>query len=228
MKKFFCLLAMFLILWTSSSAESKEILFRGLEWGTSYTKAADALKNDGISLGWKSDFKAKSMKTIIMDDYDFFDFPVGYYITKNYKSKRISVAGQEIDNLYLYFAYTDELQTPENARLIGAKYEFKAADINTFQENFIRKLCSLYGDDYQKEEEHFIFDNVWYTWTDASGNTVCLQTHIFDSNYAIKDIYLWYSFGNGADLILDAYSKKQAHEFEKEKERLSEPDVSGL
>lgn len=228
MRRFFCVAVLLVLLFClPAEAENKKILFRGLAWGAEYADVINALNNDGLSMGRRFDIKYKSMAAIIKDSYDFVDFPVGYYFQTDYKSGDVYVAGQKVEALYLYFAYTDQEQTPDAARLIGAKYKFKPANVETFRDGFVRKLCSLYGDEYQREEEHFIFDIAWHTWTDAAGNAVCLQTKTYDP-YAVKDVYLWYSSGASGELMQKAYELKKAYETEKEIKKLLEEDVSGL
>ena len=197
----------------------KEIAFRNIPWGSSYREAVAALDKDGLSIdsGFKFDMSTATAENLIFDEYDFFNYNVGFFKKNHYNAKPINVAGYEVESTKAYFVFVPSTDgsfpaDEENSVFFAAEYELEVKDVDAVLEDLKGKLSSLYGNDFAKKETDFIFQRTWYSWKDDQGNIVSLQGE--KSDYS-SEIHIWYTWGGANDLLqaandrLDADAKAQ-------------------
>jgi len=159
MKKGIVYLLMITLLFTCScglAEEKKEILFRGIPWGSSITEYIAAVGKDKIS------GSASSIRTIYsweikekkdMDESVLRIEDGGYYVSSF--PKNFSVAGVPVGNIYAYFMFShddDGIYTEEDkVSLYKAEYDLKPMDIAETFPILSEKLSGLYG---QGKKEH--------------------------------------------------------------------------
>lgn len=215
MKKVICgLLACIMIATPSIAATEDEILFKGIPWATDI----ETVKNSLETMRW-SDWHGEGMDTcptdsIIKDDlaynrFAYTDINV-HSITHNPDTK---VAGYDIDEIDLYFAYVPDetgfinAENPDTS-FYAASYHLIFNDLNGACNDLTEKLSSLYGDyDNQESEEQWTKTKTeWTYWNGANDTAVVLKKednteNVFDLKDAITIIYVWYK---GDELLQNA------------------------
>lgn len=197
----------------------KEIAFRNIPWGSSYREAVAALDKDGLSIdsGWKFDTYTATAENLIFDEFNSFDYSVGFCKTNAYDAKPLSVAGYKVEDTKAYFVFVPSTDgsfqaDEENSVFFAAEYELEVKDVDAVLEDLKGKLSSLYGNDFAKKETDFISQTTWYSWKDDQGNIVSLQGEKSDRR---SEIHIWYTWGGANDLLqaandrLDADAKAQ-------------------
>lgn len=192
----------------------KEVVFRNVPWGSSYREAVTALDKDGLSIdsGWKFDTYTATAENLIFDEFNSFDYSVGFYKTNAYNAKPLSVAGYEVEDTKAYFVFVPSADgsfpaDEENSVFFAAEYELEVKDVDAVLEDLKGKLSSLYGNDFAKKETDFIFQRTWYSWKDDQGNIVSLQGEKSDRR---SKIHIWYTWGGANDLLQSANDRLDA------------------
>ncbi len=73
----------------------KPILFRGIEWGSTYQETLRALSKTGLTFRNPSDRTGYPVKKTILEDWygSGYDYTTGFYTHTSYNSPSIKVAG---------------------------------------------------------------------------------------------------------------------------------------
>lgn len=196
-KRLFLFTTMFTIAVCSSTMakeDEKEILFRDIPWGTSYTEVDSILSDLDIWNLSGEAFQTKSIEDIILGDYQGIDFEYSdINIIANAMNGKIDVAGYTTDSVELYFAYVPNdgvlNKTEEESALYGAQYVFLPRNLKEMSDDLISKLSSLYGEPEDTfNDTDFLDLKYTYTyWKGANDTEVVLKTQ--DSSEDTTDLY---------------------------------------
>ena len=182
----------------------KEILFRGIPWGTEYPTVVNTLLNEGIKIREKMNMttRTKLVKEIIEGGIDYANVFYGggsenknTIVSRAYPSANVVIGGNRVDCIILYFANSlnseNEITSEEEySKLFMACYEFNNMDVPSFTKEMIAKLTYLYGDvsdkkiiyqgldskyiDKPKNENYIVYNS--YIWHGTNDSLVILQT----------------------------------------------------
>ena len=205
--------------------EDKEILFRDIEWGTSYSEVKSVLyEYDWYEMYYEM-MKTYSVDEILLGDYEGIDFPNAGFnmIATPFTNKEIDVAGYVTSGFYLYLAFPvvneKMVQDEENAIFYGARYEFEPENTEMMYNDLKNKLSSLYGEPVKDKSETDLLDIVTYTtvWEGVNETYVSLVTNdVSDEEELWPDsLCISYAWGKGDDYLKfasDAISKKALEE----------------
>ncbi len=194
----------------ADDAYEEPILFRGIEWGASYT---DTLK--GLPAGVTMYALRNSEYWYTMDDYMFtssnmaYHAEIGAYAYARASSLNgVKVAGYDVSKIDLYFAYLpgDDgllVKDKEHTSLFYAYYCLEPKDPNAVFEDLKTKLTSLYGDVDYEQTKSSIISYEQALWNGADGTMVSLIREDYSSGSHY--IYIKYGFKGGNDLLKAAY-----------------------
>lgn len=126
----------------------QEILFRGINWGTSFSDVEKLLPDLGLWGIYGEAFKTMSVDDIILGDYEGIDFEyTDINIIGETTNNVVNVAGYETSDIELYFAYVpvNGILTKEeqHSALYGARYTFEPINLKNMSDDLINKLTSL-------------------------------------------------------------------------------------
>lgn len=231
MKKWMIYLLLVALLMTCSygvAEEEKEILFRGIPWGSSTADYLSAIAKDNISGSTSNVTSVYSWEIKEGGDMDSSisrmedaGFSVASY------PKNMNVAGVPVGDIKAYFIFTyddDAVYSSEDkASLYKAEYDLEPADIKDTYDILADKLTGLYG---QGTKAHGTqkYINVTYTenydavtWTGANNTGVRLFTHYREDNGVkeYRSLSLIYGKTNSVDLfknLTDALAREQKKE----------------
>ena len=172
----------------------KEILFRDVPWGTSYTEANSLLSDlDLWNLSGEA-FQTKSIDDITLGDYKGIDFEyTDINIIANAMNGEVEVAGYTTDSVELDFAYVPNNgvlnKTEDESALYGAQYTFLPRNLSEMSADLINKLSSLYGEPSEtKNDSDWLGLKYTYTfWKGANDTEVVLRTQ--DASADMTDLY---------------------------------------
>lgn len=177
------LVLLMLVITTAFAQTEKEITFRDVQWGASYTEMAKKFPNYNFHDSHGKLYKTFSVDQVILDnggiEYEYSDINV---IADSY-SPESQVAGYTTTAVKLFFAFTpvDGILTKElkDTAMYAAQYEFATTDIEAMAEDLTAKLTGLYGDPDKTDEG----SNVWGTefkytyWYGGNDTGVVLIVH---------------------------------------------------
>ena len=185
MKKVALMIAAVLILCcvpALSEGDGEPILFRGIEWGSSYADISETVELKSL----QSNTSGISPTYIRRRTGDDNAYPDGYKFTgfAQYADSEIAaigeIAGYGLYDICLYFVYIPEdgefIRDEEHAALYCACYKLHNAPSDPemrhidSEEDLIAKLSALYGD-YEKE---LTGSERCYVWHGAQGTLVSL------------------------------------------------------
>ena len=207
--------------------EQKEILFRGIPWGSSIPEYLSAIEKDKIS---GSTSKIRSIYSWeIKEDNDMDESVLriedgGYYVSSY--PKNFLVAGVPVSNIYAYFMFTHDADNVysevEKASLYKAEYDLEPMDIAETFPILSDKLTGLYG---QGKKEHgsqkylngFTEHYETITW-EGKNNTGVRLYMCYREEDGVKEyrsLSLSYGKTNSVDLfndLIDAITREQKKE----------------
>lgn len=190
----------------------KEILFRDIPWGTSFTDVQNILSDfDWYGMSHEHMKRYPVQEVLTDDDGDTDVFINGgiNIISVPFSTKETDVAGYTTSDINLYFAYTpDGVFSKEDSQteLYGAKYEFEPQNLQSMYDDIKSKLTSLYGDpDDVTNDKSWTGVKNTYTWWHGANDTVVVLAKS-DSSGDIADLYddeLWisYAWEKGDELL---------------------------
>lgn len=217
MKKVFAFLLTLALLLTSCVAfagdeYAEPILFRGVEWGSSFEDVVKVLP-DGVKM---RDPKINEywypMSDMMYDESGWGNQLKGelgcYAYARSSSLKGVKVAGYEIDELYLYFIFKQDssgklVKDAAHTAFYYGYYKLEPKDPDAVYDDLVNKLSSLYGDVDEEKSSSSIIDDKMALWNGADGTMVSIfrQDYSSGSHY----IYIKYGFAGGDDLMQEAY-----------------------
>lgn len=199
MKKLLTMVCTILVLLGMScgadAAVEKELRFRGAEWNKPYAETMRSL--EGMGVKWR-DPKTSSGRSIRQQAdgswSGYYDHDCLYSVDLAYNSPTIQVAGYEVSDVDLYFAFTPD----ENGRIpqdaghtafYMAKYTIKPKDLDGVFDDLRLKLSALYGEPDRKFSDGWIIHYNIAVWN-GEGDTRIMM--ISDDNWdSIYINYIW-------------------------------------
>lgn len=205
-----CLL-MFLSVYSVSAEEVtlSPILFRGIEWGTSYSEVLTKLPTEMKFYDLKSDSNYTISNSMLGESKDYFDgHVVGYTYARSSSLEGIKVAGQELSGLRLRFAWVpgdDGLIVEDNdhTALFFAEYEIAPKDLDSAYADLTMKLSSLYGKPTATKTDGYIIDETYTVWYGGNKTMLVLLSKKYSSGS--KEILIRYGTTEGDEWLQKAY-----------------------
>lgn len=189
----------------------KEILFRNIPWGTSFSEIETQNPVWGLYSYGGDFYDVKSVSNILTfsgytKQYEFTDIRI-YGDAEN---GAVNVAGFTTTDIRLFFARlpVEGILSKEekDTALYGARYEFENMDnIDAMEAELIRKLTQLYGvegtvsvmDGWSGTSEKYVY------WYGANQTAVCLKT-VRAKNADEDSLYISYAWLRGDELLQNA------------------------
>lgn len=213
MKKLLSMLLVVVILASCACACAEGgITFRNVPWGSSFTEAKGIIQ--GIRwLDYSGEnHGADTIKDIvgIGSDVKTSNNNINMYAYSS-SSTKVTVAGYEVDEMKMYYAFTSAngtvTRTEENTALYAASYKFEPTDIDGVFADLTGKLTFLYGEPTEtRHDTNWTNDKYTYViWNSADGDQVILKMDDErESTWSTGNkIYLFYIW-NQADVVLRA------------------------
>ena len=134
---------------TAEAVYEKPILFREIEWGTSYNEVVETYPNKN-----QNEWEPGGIDAIFYGGEAAHYGKVGFRIRSGLP-QGVTVAGYDVRDIYLNFVYTPDetgrlIQDKDHAVLCLAEYEFdfesKKESYDAALEDLTNKLTLLYGD----------------------------------------------------------------------------------
>lgn len=218
--------------------QEKEILFRDIPWGTSFTDAKSAFSDFGLwGLAGES-YKTKSIDDIILGDYQGIDFEYNdINIIGNTYNGEVDVAGYTTSDISMYFAYIPVdgvlTRTEDDSALYGAQYVFEPKNLAEMSADLISKLSSLYGEPFQTTNDSDMWGNKYeYTyWSGANDTELVLKTtdSTDDSTGFYEDeVTISYVWLKGDELLQQASDTLKAEAIGNESSAYGNGSTNGL
>lgn len=189
----------------------KPILFRGIEWASSYT---DALK--GLPEGIRMYDLDEDEYWYPVIEYMFDPFNTLYraeigastYAMSSSLSN-VKVAGYPVEGLKLYFTFLpgDDgllIKDADHTALFYAYYRLEPKDPDAVYDDLVTKLTSIYGDVDATEKKSPYISYEMALWNGADGTMVSVMREDYPSG--THNIYIKYGFSGGNDLMEAAYN----------------------
>ena len=228
MKKTLMTILVVCMLFSNAFAEENStspILFRNIPWGSSMQTVLRSF--DGLSFSEPRDDYAGTVNHYIYENSDIRY--TDYVCTKVYARQLngMMVAGYELSNLYLYFAYTpDETRTlpkdENHTAFTMGEYKIVPKDLSFVMNDLMQKLSRLYGEPVDHKTTGWSITHDIYVWRGADGTVVSLIGENYSSGSTY--IYIRYSF-DGANEYYQNAMDALAYE---EMLNTDTDDVSGL
>jgi len=190
-------------------AEESRILFRGIEWGSSYEEATSSLPENIVMRDIIEGSSYGLMDTVaiprISTDYDEF-LPELTCISDADSLGEEKVAGYDLMNIQLLFAYVPEdgllLKDDEHTALCYAEYVIDARELpESAYDDLLNKLSFLYGVGGYTTEFQGVTEGKSKIWMGADGAFVEL-VYEHDLESENKFIFIRYSFDGASDIYL--------------------------
>lgn len=216
----------------------KEILFKDISWGTSYTEVDRALPElDMWSMNGEA-FRTFSTDEIVLGDYQGIDFEYNdINIIANCYNEEIEVAGYTTSDVHLYFAYIPVdgvlAKTENDSAFYGAQYVFAPQNLNEMSNDLVEKLSSVYGEPSERIKDKDIWDNEYeYVYWYGQNNTE-LVMRIADSTNDTTGVYdneivLSYVWRDGDKLLQQASDILKQEAIQNEEGVYGNDSVEGL
>lgn len=190
----------------------KPILFRGINWGATRSDAAkglpEGIKMYDTKIGEYWHTVDNWMYDESLDDY--YKAELGCYeYARSSSVENVKVAGYNIDNMYLHYAYLPGedgilVKDDSHTALIYAYYKLEPKDPDAVYSDLVNKLTSLYGDVdlHQQKAPYISYEQ--NLWNGADGTMVSLvrQDYPSGSHY----IFIKYGYRGADELLANAYN----------------------
>lgn len=197
---------------SQKQSTDKEILFRDIPWGTSFTDVQNILSDfDWYGMSYEH-MKRYPVQEVLTDDdggTDVFTNGGINIVASPFTDKETDVAGYKTSNINLYFSYTpDGIFSKEDSQteLYGAKYEFEPQNLQSMYDDIENKLTSLYGDpaDVTADKNWTGAKNTYTWWYGANDSVVVLGKSDFsevDSDFYKDELWISYAWQKGDELL---------------------------
>lgn len=178
------------------------ILFRDIEWGSTYNEAQKGLP-DNVKL-YDLDADSSYLVEEMMTDErrNYFDGHVAARANARSSSLRgIKIAGYELSGLTMCFAWTpgtDGLIVEDAAHtaLYYAVYEISPKDLKAAYADLTTKLSSIYGEPVSTKESGTIIDQKYTIWNGADNTMLVLLSKEYSSGSTEIEIRYGTTEGN--------------------------------
>lgn len=203
------------ILTRAESTGETVILFRDIPWGTSYTDVKEILSDLDLWTLTGDGYRVYPTAEIITDDQmeelQFEQSDINIYAVAD--NKEVDVAGYTTNNVELFFAYipVDGVLTKSesDSSLYGARYSIDVQDLDSAEDDLVKKLTSLYGEPSRKEddEDDFAYKCSYTYWDGAKDTQVVLRAQkVLEefSKYDDDKIVISYVWLGGDELLRNA------------------------
>lgn len=200
------------LVFSSSVAFADDITFRSVPWKSDYDSTLAALSDTGIS--WKK--PEKKLGVLIADevltslDDASMNYPDICYVDS--RSVNLKVAGYDIDEVALYFAYTPDANNEITHNTDNTSFYMAMYKISTDETSYpgvIRDLKKKLSDIYGTPKEVDMSDDCnsttkdYYQWKGSNGTFVYMNGEPNDVwNYFY--VRLWYGTSDGDTMIRQA------------------------
>ena len=197
---------------TQKQSTDKEILFRDIPWGTSYTDAVQLQPDfDWYTIAF-DESRITTLNEILTGDvsWDGYNNNGLDFLAMPFSDHETDVAGYTTSDIYMYFAYTpvDGVLTRDESltALYGAKYEFEPQNLQSMYDDIKSKLTSLYGDpaDVTADKNWTGAKNTYTWWYGANDSVVVLGKSDFsevDSDFYKDELWISYAWQKGDELL---------------------------
>ena len=191
---------------TAEAVYEKPILFRGIEWGTSYNEVVETYPNKN-----QNEWEPGGIEAIFYGGEATHYGKVGFRIRSGLP-QGVTVAGYDVNDIYLNFVYTPDetgrlTKDKDHAVLCLAEYEFdfgsKKESYDAALEDLTNKLTLLFGDSDNQPSSGY---GTRAVWKGAEGTLVslnCRRGSYLNGGYYYR-IYINYSFEGMETLLQDA------------------------
>jgi hypothetical protein len=243
MKKLIVVLIIVLLLSPASLAFSttvlaKEILFRGIPWGSNYYYVESQSISEGVSLG---SISGDMVRIFSIDEVLYGLSSRDDTLRHNINlpayglGKLPNVAGYEVKGIDYYFAFIDKdgILTRDKAdtSLYAGSYEFLLEDPESAYHDITNKLVGLYGayaETFRKGYKDKITDNI-RTWSGDNDTFLMVRWDVSDSRLENKgNFYIHYVWAEGNNLLKHASEIAGQMQLKLEEEMRQSQDKDGL
>lgn len=242
MKKLICVFMALVIFLSAaaaaeaSDAEQKEIVFRGIPWGTSYAEVKKILSDTNWFEFTGFDMWTYSTESILNDasgdaGFEYLDIELQCAAM----DPNWIVAGYQTDGVTLYFAFTPSdvglNRDKDSARLYGATYRFEPADVHAAADDLVEKLSSLYGEHAGKKDCPTYGENVKYTylWSGLNSHVqLGVMDYVPDAEYVNDSLWISYVTDDGDEWLQAASDALKAAALTEQNAVTGNGDTSGL
>lgn len=205
-----CVLLTSVVAWAEEdSSDAKTILFRKINWGTSFTEVLSKLPEELKFSDLREDSNYTVAGTMTDDRSDYFDgHVVGSTYARSSSLKEMKVAGYELAGLRLRFAWVPGengliVEDNDHTALFYAEYEIEPKDLDAVYADLTAKLTSLYGEPASTKSSGLTIDCKYTIWNGADGTMLVLVSKKYSSGS--KNIYIRYGTTEGDTWLQNAY-----------------------
>ena len=193
----------------------KEILFRDIPWGTSFSDTKDLFPDQclfGMQLDGINAMSTKEILTGMSDDSNVYDGKICLY-AQPLDIADVDVAGYSTPYLNFYYSYSineNKIDFDDsNTLLYGAQYEFEPQDIDSMYSDLLEKLSSVYGnpDKTESDTTQWGIKNIYTWWYGANNTSLVLRASDlsdYDDDLENNKIYISYAWQKGDELLKTA------------------------
>lgn len=216
MKKFLTVFATCLLILASvcvASAEesaTKPILFRGIEWGSSYTEVLAQFPAEIRFFNTSYDGTSYNVRYKMLDESrHYYDGNVSRKASAYSSSlENLNVAGYELSDLDLCFAWIpgDDgliVEDDDHTALFFAEYEISPKDLDAAYSDLTAKLSSLYGEPVSTKTSGFTIKETYTVWYGGNNTMLVLLKEEYSSGS--KYIKIRYGTTDGDTWLQTAY-----------------------
>lgn len=218
------------------AAEQKEILFRGIPWGTSYSEVEEILSDTQWLEFTGFDMWTYSTETILDNEsgdgsFEYLDID----LLCAAMNPHWMVAGYKTTGVLLYFVFKPMdgglSRDFGDTMLYGATYQFEPADVHAAAEDLVDKLSSLYGEHAGKKEHPSYAKNVKYSYRWSGFNShvqLGVMDYEPDADYVNDSIWISYVTDSGDSWLQAASDALKEAALAEQNAVAGNGDTSGL
>lgn len=217
-------------------SEKKEILFRDVQWGNTYSEVKSQLYEFSWSEMHFDCMKTHSVGDIIYGDYKGIDFTNGGFNMVAYSYNETNVAGYTTSDIALYFSFPvteNGIEIIEDdAVFYGATYEFEPQDYGSMYADLSSKLTTLYGEPIKVEKETDLLgiEETCTVWEGENNVLVSLRGEDMKNKEELWEdsLTINYAWKEGDNLLTKASEQMKKEALDSESTAYGNDDVSGL
>lgn len=217
-------------------SEKKEIFFRDIQWGGTYSEVKNQLYEFSWSEMYFDYMKTYSVGDIIYGDYKGIDFANGGFNMVAHAYDETNVAGYITSDITLYFSFPvteNGLEIIENEAIFyGATYEFEPQDYDSMYADLTSKLTTLYGEPIkvEKETDWLGIEETCTVWQGANDVLVSLRGEDVENEEELWEdsLTINYAWEEGDNLLTKASEQIKKEALDSESTAYGSDDVSGL
>lgn len=190
--------------------ESAPILFRQIQWGSSFAEVLEKLPENLRFYDLKTDSNYSVSGTMTDDRNAYFDGHVaGYTYARSSSLDGMKVAGYDLSGLRLRFAWVPDddgliVEDANHTALFFAEYEISPKDLDVVYADLTTKLTSLYGEPAATKTDGFIITEKYTIWHGGNGTMLVLLSKKYSSGST--EILIRYGTTEGDSWLQDAYN----------------------